>query len=197
MSWEKLGKTVAQLAPILGAVLPIPGGAAIGSIVASTFGGDPNDPEALEKIIKADPEAAVKLKQIEADHKVQLEEIITKRAIAEMQAETDRLSTVNKTMQIEAVSGDKWQRRWRPFWGFLSAIVFAVQMLIIGFVVITSPANAPTVITAFAALDIFWGVPLAILGITAYQRSKEKRALAGEQNGSRLAEIIQSIKKGG
>ena len=69
MKWDKLGKVVARAAPLLGSLLPIPGGAALGGLIAGAFGGNPNDPAELAKLIEADPDSAVKLKQIEAAHR--------------------------------------------------------------------------------------------------------------------------------
>jgi hypothetical protein len=79
MSLADLGKTVAKYAPLLGAVLPVPGGAAIGAAIASVFGGDINNPDDLIKRITTDPESAVKLKQIESNEKIEIERLAIDR----------------------------------------------------------------------------------------------------------------------
>jgi len=84
-------------------------------------------------------------------------------------------------MRQEAVSGDAWQRRWRPFWGYISGVAFFIQILAIIYVMIAIPAYAAAVITSIASLQVFWSVPLAVLGISAYQRGKEKRVALGEE----------------
>lgn len=65
MNLSDLGKAVAKFAPALGAMLPLPGGAAIGTAIAQIFGGDVKDPEGLAWKISQDPEAAIKLAEIE------------------------------------------------------------------------------------------------------------------------------------
>jgi len=175
---EKLARTVAKYAPMLGAALPIPGGAAIGSIIAAVFGAE--DPAELEQIIAKDPQSAIKLREIETKHRETLETLLMKKAENELVADTSRLQTVNETIRAEALSGDKWTRRWRPFWGYSTAIAFFLQVLTVMYVVVFKTSSAATIIMAFTALDVFWAVPLAILGIAAYHRGKEKRVIAGE-----------------
>lgn len=76
---SSIAKIVSNFAPALGAVLPIPGGAAIGSAIAAAFGAkDINDPT-LEAKIQADPKAAIKLKEIEANLTFGLEQEKTKQ----------------------------------------------------------------------------------------------------------------------
>lgn len=177
---KNLAKSIAKHAPMIGSLLPIPGGAAIGAVVASAFGGDVDKPEELTNLINADPQAAIKLKEIEANNKVALEALLVKAQENELVSDTSRIESVNLTMRTEATSGDPWQRRWRPFWGFLTALVFALQMLVVMYAVIWETQSASAIILALAGLDVFWAVPLAILGISAYHRGKEKRTLAGE-----------------
>ena len=176
---KDLADTVAQYAPLLGSALGGPGGAAIGSIVASVFGSK-EDLGSVAKLVKSDPEAAIKLRGIEVAHRERLEELAILRSKHDIEADTKRIGEVNATMRVEAGSGDLWQRRWRPFWGFLTAIAFFLQILVMVYTIIFKAAQAPGIIVALASLDIFWAVPLTILGVSAYHRGKEKRVLAGE-----------------
>jgi hypothetical protein len=121
---NKFFKTIASLAPMLGAVLPIPGGAAIGQLIASTFGGDSNNPDELTRLIQADPDAALKLKEIESNNKVALEKLLIKKVEYELLAETTRLETVNATMRVESMSDRWWVSGWRPFIGFITGLTF-------------------------------------------------------------------------
>lgn len=75
MSMDALAKLVAQAAPLLGGVLGGPAGAAIGSIVASKFGGDVNNPADLLQKIQGDPQSAVKLLEIQSTNQVELERL--------------------------------------------------------------------------------------------------------------------------
>ena len=72
MNLSDLGKAVAKFAPTLGALLPLPGGAAIGTAIAQIFGGDVKDPEGLIWKINQDPEAALKLIEIQNNLQVSL-----------------------------------------------------------------------------------------------------------------------------
>ena len=173
-----LSSTISSFAPLLGAI--IPAGGPIVSLVASLFGGDPEEPEQLEALIKADPQAAAKLKEVESNNKVELEKLVVAAEANRLAADTARIESVNATMRQESISGDAWQRRWRPFWGYISGIAFFVQILAIIYVMIAQPTTAAAVIASLASLQVFWGVPLAILGVSAYQRGKEKRVALGE-----------------
>lgn len=76
MNLSKLGKTIARFAPLLGAALPLPGGAALGQLIADAFGGNINDPKDLINRIKNDSDAAIKIKEIEANERIEAERII-------------------------------------------------------------------------------------------------------------------------
>jgi hypothetical protein len=80
MNWLELGKQVAQFAPLLGRVLPLPGGEIVGELIAHAFGVG-NDPKEIAARISADKEAEIKLKQIESDNLVQLQTLSLQRAI--------------------------------------------------------------------------------------------------------------------
>jgi len=180
MDWNDLGKSIANMAPMLGSALG-PGGTLIGSLISSAFGSDTEDPEELAKIISADPQAAVKLREIELNNKVELEKLVIQSEANRLASETSRIESVNATMRTESISGDVWQRRWRPFWGYISGTAFFMQILAIIYVMIAQPATAAAIIGSIASLQVFWSVPLAVLGISAYQRGKEKRTALGEQ----------------
>jgi len=128
MSWNELGKTVAQFAPLLGAALPVPGGAAIGTLIASVFGGNADDPESLSRAIQTNPEAAVKLRQIETEHKAELERIAMQRVANQLAADTVRIESVNQTMQVET-SSQGLPAFWRPFWGLFQRWRFLFRSL--------------------------------------------------------------------
>ena len=180
MEWSDLGETIAGMAPMLGSAFG-PGGTIIGSLISSAFGGKGDEgPDELAAMIAADPQAAIKLREIESNNKVELEKLIIQGRANELAHETAQVEAVNATMRQEAVSGDAWQRRWRPFWGYISGVAFFIQILAIIYVMIWVPLQAVAIIGAIASLQVFWGVPLAVLGVSAYQRGKEKRVALGE-----------------
>jgi len=111
MDWKSLGKTVGQFAPMLGELLPIPGAGIAGKLIATALGVD-NTPDAIHNAIKNDPEAAIKIAKIEADHAEALQAQL-------LAAETQRIVSVNATMQAESKSEHWAQWLWRPYNGFL------------------------------------------------------------------------------
>lgn len=101
MNWEEVGKAVARSAPALGGVLGGPGGAAIGSVIASVFGVE-GSPDAVAEAIKIDPQAAVKLREIERDERMGILQIRAKQA--QMEAD-DRASARARDTDIQKVRG--------------------------------------------------------------------------------------------
>lgn len=112
--WEDLGNTVAKAAPLLGGAIAGPGGAAIGQLVASAFGVDANDPQALQAAITQDPQAAVKLRELEMRHKERLEELAFQRHKADLEAETSRHAESQATIRTEAEHGTEYVKETRP-----------------------------------------------------------------------------------
>ena len=180
MDWSDLGKTISGFAPVLGGLIGGPGGAMVGKLIASEFGGDAEDPKQLAQLVKADPQAAIKLRELELNNKTEIQKLIVQSESNRLASETSRIESINSTMRTEAVSGDAWQRRWRPFWGYISGTAFFIQILAIIYIMIVQPAAAAAIIASIASLQVFWSVPLAVLGISAYQRGKEKRTALGE-----------------
>lgn len=122
MSLADLGKTVAKYAPLLGSVLPIPGGAAIGQAIAAAFGGNADDEQDLIKRINADPEAAVKLLDIQGRNKLELEKLAMQKAYNEQFLDFQNVDSARKREIALAQSG---QRDW-----FMPALAI---LIIIGF----------------------------------------------------------------
>lgn len=134
---------------------------------ATTIAGTDNPQEAIA-YLNANPELQLKLQQ-ELNHIV----------IAELEAETKQLEAINMTMQVEYTSGDKFVRRWRPFFGYIIALTWAAQMCAIAWVIIVKPDQSPIVINAMGSLTGMWGIALAVLGVYVGNRSKEKAAALG------------------
>jgi hypothetical protein len=109
---KSLGQTVAKYAPLLGAILPVPGGAAIGAIISSVFGAKDVDVATLNNIIASTPDAAIKLKQIEADYQVQIQKILADQAIAQLNLDT---VAINKEVEDKASAREMALKE--PLWG--------------------------------------------------------------------------------
>lgn len=76
MGLSELGKKISQFAPLLGAALPIPGGAVFGHAIAALFGGDLSKPDDLIKRIEADKDAQLKLYQLQIENQLEIEKLI-------------------------------------------------------------------------------------------------------------------------
>jgi len=187
MDWSSIAKDVAKAAPLVGTLLGGPAGGAVGGLISSALGVE-NKPDAVASAIKADPQALVKIKQIELDHKADLERM-------HLQAETTRLSEINKTMRTEAASNDGYVRRWRPTFGYLTAVSWAVQSGAIAWSIIADPGKAGDVAQMVTALTPMWGIALTVLGVSVHKRSQDKQTAAGvTSGGGALSSIVKAIK---
>lgn len=174
MDWKDLGKKLAQLGlPLLGGALGGPAGAQVGALVAAAIGTG-ESPDEVNAALTANPELKVKLVEIQKAHEAKLIELQLAGVKADLEAETSRIISVNETMRAESASDDIWQRRWRPFWGFSSAFAFFMQVGAISYLMLVGHPKAGEMINALGSLTVFWGVPMAVLGISAWQRGQEK-----------------------
>jgi len=186
--WKALGAAIAKAGlPILGGAVAGPAGATLGAAIAGAIGGDPADPDQLAAIIQANPEAAVRLREVEANAAIEIQRLISAQAQAETQAQAQDIAQVNETMRAEYQAGDNFRGRWRPFFGYIVAISWAVQMggttAIAFYAAIESPTYAAVTIKALgeyaAGTAIMWSMALAVLGVAIKQRSNDKARAMG------------------
>jgi len=181
MNWKDIAGKVGQFAPMLGAILGGPVGAAVtvaGSIASVALGVD-NTPDAVAKALAIDPQAAVKLAQIEADKYVALESLATEVARAELAAATQNASDINATMQAEARSEHWVQFAWRPSIGFAVAFAIALSVLTVfaayGAALFAERVEGlqhlPGILAAIMGII---GVASPILGIASWFRGKKQ-----------------------
>lgn len=157
MELSGIAATIAKYAPALGAVLPIPGGFALGQVVASLFGGDITKPDELIKRINADPEAALKLAQFEMQHKVELENL----AIQNFQLEIQDKANARQREVSALQGGDKTTSRLALL--FTSAYFFTSLCLLVLIYL-----NAIDKIELEMAKDIVKEMSLAQMLVLAY-----------------------------
>lgn len=177
MDWKDIGKTIAKIgAPLLGnAILPGIGGVAASAIVASALGVE-DTPDAIDVAIRTDPEAALKLRTAELENARDLRSLV-------LQAESKQIAETNQSYRAELVSGNWYQKGWRPTFGYGTAISYTSQMMALSYVIVTEPEKAPAVIAAMAAMTALWGIGLAVVGVAVWKRSDDKAIAAGGEKG--------------
>ena len=85
------------------------------------------------------------------------------------------MAEVNRTIQDELDSEDKYVRRMRPTFGYVMALTWFAQMMAVAYIIVFSTGTAYLVLQAVESLSVIWTVGLSVLGIYVYRRSDEKR----------------------
>lgn len=182
---KSLSAAVSKGAPLLGSLIGTPAtGAAIG-MIAKALGTDAN-PDAINKRLQNDPEAPAKLQALENEHQQALTRMV-------LEAESTRLAEVNQTMRAEAASNDAYVRRWRPTFGYLTALAWIIQCVAIAWSIVATPEQAGVVAQAVTALTPMWGIALAMLGVNATCRSRDKQVAAGQQPSGFMDAVVKRV----
>jgi len=190
MDWKELGTEIAKVGlPLLGAALPVPGGAAIGAALASAIGSKSANPSDILATLTASADTQLKAKQFEEAHQEKLMQMAYDHEVAMRQADSADISSVNATMQAEASASasEAWyQKAWRPANGFSVALGSFVAVLFVcslfyqamflhmpdGMTILQVVNVVPQLATAVATI---LAVPGAAVGIAAWHRGKMKR----------------------
>ena len=185
MDWKALGSKLAEFGlPLLGAALPVPGGAAIGAALAAALGAKTPE-EVMEKLQSSD-EAKLIAQQFQSQHEERILTLLLDAEKAERSADTAELSAVNETIREELrnSANETWyQKAWRPANGFCVAIgsfvgvVFTCYLFYLGIIEkdLTAINAVPQLATALA---LILGIPGAAVGIASWHRGKQKRSLS-------------------
>jgi hypothetical protein len=195
---KKLLEGLKQVAPnIVGGAVGIAAGPLLGGVVGPVVAnlmrkvtGQPaedEDYEAMAATIMGSPELQLEIEKLAIEReRIELEKLEAENDLerSKWEAETARMETVNATMRAEAGADDKWQRRWRPYWGFVSAtawgliaLSYSILVACIAFSVKGVEAAALTTVgSSLADMTVFLGVAAAILGVSAWKRGDEKIA---------------------
>ena len=126
-----------------------------------------------------DPVQAVEAVKANAEYQVKFQELGNELTLGLEREYTQQMAIVNQTMQVEAKSEHWPQWFWRPYWGMISGTAFLVVCIFVCVLAyeainakdLTMINNIPLIIAAFTTL---FGIPGAILGITAWGRNKLK-----------------------
>lgn len=184
MDWKELGKKLTALGlPLLGAALPVPGGAALGTALAAMLG--VSKPEEIAAAVQNNAEALSKTQEFEAGHKERILALLIDAEKAERSADSADLSVINETIREELrnSANEEWyQKAWRPANGFCVAIgsfvavVYSCYLFYLAIVMkdITALNAVPALATS---IGLILAVPGAAVGITAWHRGKRQRNL--------------------
>lgn len=171
--FEKVVEGVKVVAPTV-ANIALPGsGTMIEKLIRKVTGDNTSDIEALAEQIENSPELYLELQKAAMAHETSL-----------AQVEAAKLESVNATMRAESKSEHWPQYSWRPFNGFS----FPLAILLIYWLLPMLGKIVPDV------PEMVWIGWLSILGVATWDRGKEKRAKAGEQNTGIIANTIQAIR---
>lgn len=184
MDWKGVGEAIAKIGlPLLGAALPIPGGAAIGTALASAIGAQSADPQEVLNLLTSSADAMAKAKQFELTHEETMLKLQLDKEMADRQADSADLGQVNQTMRSEASSEHWAQWMWRPYNGFAFGttlfLVYGLPAIINTFAPLFTTGHVWTPVQYQEIPEyvfVAWG---AVLGVTAWWRGVMKVSQAG------------------
>jgi hypothetical protein len=190
---NKLLNGLKQVAPtIVGGVVGTvagPLGPVVGGVVANLMRkvtGQPaqdEDYESMAQTIMGSPELQLRVRGLAIEQeRIELERLKAEIELetTKVRADTARIDSVNATMQAEAGSDKWWTSGWRPYFGFVTGTVWGILGLAMATAIIlvacgAAEASVLAIIgTAFAGMAVFWSVPLAVCGVSAWKRGDEK-----------------------
>lgn len=143
-----------------------------------------DDAAKIAEALKASPELAARFQQM-----------ANELVIAEMSEETKRLAEVNATMRAELASGDAFVRRCRPFFMYVMAVTWALQILGLSVAIVLEPGRAAPLINAVSDLTTMWSIALAVVGVYVKVRSDDKKTAVGAPAPTALESIAGVLGK--
>lgn len=179
MDWQKVGKQLAEFAPLIGTALAGPAGGAVGTLVASTLGTDAT-PDAVYNTIRANPEALERIQALELNNAAEIQKLL-------IQAETTRLAEINRTMRAEYATEGWFKTGWRPVIGYTVALCFAAVVLAIVYAIVKDPSKASDLVNE---ASMIMTTMLVVLGVQVRERSKDKRTAMGDRGPTLLQQIF-------
>lgn len=184
MDLKDLGSALAKIGlPLLGAALPIPGGAAIGTALAAAIGSPSDKPDDIIATLTNSAQALQAAREFQARHEERMLELTTQAEIESRKADSADIAAVNETMRTESENSDKeswYQKGWRPFNGFVvglaSLLTVAGVLWLSWLALVVKDLNAlnaiPTIVSSIAMV---LAIPGAAVGITAWHRGVAQR----------------------
>lgn len=139
------------------------------------------------------PEDALTAIQQNPELQIKLQQAMAPIIVAEYEAETVRLQEIHQTYRGDVLSDDEYVRRWRPYWGYMTAKAWVIQictllLVVVGAVIAAMRGEDEAVIALLqgagavvSALTIQWGFALTVLGVAVNKRSHDKQVACGQQ----------------
>jgi hypothetical protein len=151
MDWKEVGAVLAKVGlPLLGAALPLPGGAAIGAALASAIGSPDATPESILNTLTASEEARAKAVEFQLTHQREMSAMVLQHRAAMYETEVGDRKDARKA----SVEGGNAQRTfWFCVLVFVSVIGIEATVLLNGLPPGVDPASAGRILgTLDAAL---------------------------------------------
>lgn len=187
MNWSDLGRTLLGLGlPTLGGLLLGPGGAAIGSTIASQIG-VPATPEALGKALQTDPDVLKKMQDTEAEW--------ARTAATMAQANATQAQSVNATIQAEIAKGVSWWH-WRHLLGYVvggwiaGIAVATTKLMFVG-----SVEQITLLSPLLNSVWPYFGAACGLLGYVAMDTSRRTTSAAAGVPAGSLLDVIGGLFK--
>ena len=204
MDWNDVGKFVGPIllnnAPtiggILGGMIPIPGGSAIGSeagqLLANALG-TPNDPAAVANAIQSDPNAAAKITAAETEAAAKWP-ALAQIAQAQFASNSAQAESINQTMRAELAKGQPWWA-WRNLYGYSITYEVMVVSNIVFYAIVFKPEILKAVQDSYSFFLSWYTLRFGLLGYLHNQATQEKVAAAtGQQPDGLVKSIVKAVK---
>lgn len=206
MDWNRVAELAGPIlinnAPtiggLLGGLLPIPMGSAIGTqagnLLASAFGTPPNDPEALGRAIQDDPDAAAKITAAETEAAARWP-ALAEIAKAKFASNAVQAEQVNTTIRAEVAKGQPWWA-WRNLYGYSVALECTATSWLILYAIASGDQKMFAAVTASLNFFLSWyALRMGLLGYIHNQSSNEKIAAAtGKTPDGLVGSIVKAVK---
>lgn len=202
MDWKQVGVTIAPLAPtlggILGGLIPVPGGAALGEwagrVVAGALGVDPTPAAVNNAIVNGD--AATVQAQLAAAESEAAAKWQALAAMAQAQAEVGKaqVDAVNETIRAEAARVDGWWGNWRMMLAWSLGVETLLWPPFIMFLIWRGSIG--DLVQATSIITTWWGARFGLLGVHVWTGSNERQAaITGQPVKGALASVAAAITK--
>lgn len=156
MDLKDFGIALAKLGlPLLGAALPVPGGAALGTALASAIGSGSAKPEDLLATLTANADAVEKAKEFEATHQERLIDLAQQNELATYKAEIEDRANARARDTALMQAG---QHNRRADWMVALDVVGLIACLVA--IVVLKDSLSGVAVTLITSLASYFGLSL-------------------------------------